>query len=114
MPSHNLISVGALEGNCAVVGACEGAGEIVPCIFHVSRTDNKIKDFKQMCEWYVGDQCIQQTQESILGKGVHEAGELSSACCLSEPNIVCFCRGKTSKIPCKDSNPIDKVMPSFW
>jgi len=76
--------------------------------------DNNIKDFKQMGEWYVGDQCIQKTQDAILGKGVHEAGELSSACCLAEPNIVCFYRDKPSKIPCKDSNPIDKGMPSFW
>jgi len=68
-------------------------GEIVPYIFHMSWTknkDNKIKYFKQMGEWYVGDQCIQQTQDSILGKGVHEAGELVSACCLAEPNIGMF------------------------
>jgi len=92
-------------------------GEIVPYIFHMSWTenkDNKIKYLKQMGEWYVGDQCIQQTQDSILGEGVHEAGELGSACCLAEPNIVCFYRDKPSKIPCKDSNPIDTGKPSFW
>ena len=92
-------------------------GEIVPYIFHMSWTenkDNKMKYFKQMGEWYVGDQCIQQTQDAIIGKGVHETGELSSACCLAEPNIVCFYRDKPSKIPCRDSDPIDRGMPSFW
>jgi len=93
-------------------------GEIVPHIFHMSWTTNKInkvKYFKQMGEWYMKDQCVQHTQDDILGQGgVHVSGELINSCCLTEPNIVCFYRDKPSKIPCKDSPPIDKGKPSFW
>jgi hypothetical protein len=92
-------------------------GEIVPYIFHMSWTTNKVnkvKYFKQMGEWYTGDQCVQHTQDEILGDGVHESGELINSCCLAKPNIVCFYRDKPSKIPCTDSPPIDNGKPSFW
>mmetsp|Transcript_6912 Transcript_6912/g.13031 ORF Transcript_6912/g.13031 Transcript_6912/m.13031 type:complete len:616 (+) Transcript_6912:258-2105(+) len=92
-------------------------GDIVPYIFHMSWTsnkNNKLKYFKQMGEWYTEDKCIQNDRDSILGFHSGDQGTLLSNCCLPEANIVCFYRDKPSKIPCKDSDPIDAGRPSFW
>ena len=98
-------------------------GDIVPYIFHMSWTtnkDNKIKYFQQMGEWYTSQTCIQSTKKAILGgesdqgKGNGEDGVLFQPCCMAEPEIVCHYRDKPSKVPCKDSPPIDKGRPSFW
>jgi hypothetical protein len=90
------------------------AGQIHPIIFHMSWTmnkDNKLLYFRQMGEWYVQDQCIQRKREDILTDG---STELAPKCCSIEPIISCHYRDKPSKIPCKDSPPIDKGRPSFW
>lgn len=88
-------------------------GEVNPHIFHMSWTknkDNKIKFFQQMAEWYTEDKCIQKKRSDI----VDEDSSLVESCCLTEPDVVCHYRDKPSKIPCKDSDPIDKGRPSFW
>jgi len=77
------------------------AGEKKPYIFHMSWTqnkDNKKLYFEQMGEWY--------TKESTTCTGVD--------CCLPQPNITCHYKDKPSKIPCKESPPIDKRGKSFW
>ena len=97
-------------------------GVTVPNIFHMSWTTNKankLKFLQQMGEWYLADQCIEKTKDVILGdhdiKQGGDAGHvLLEPCCLAEPNVVCHYRDKPSKIPCKDSDPIDKGARSFW
>jgi hypothetical protein len=82
-------------------------------IFHMSWTlnkDNKIKFFRQMGEWYLQDQCVVKTASEITAGG----SSLVGACCAAEPLISCHYRDKPSKIPCKDSPPIDAGKPSFW
>ena len=90
--------------------------------------DNKVKFLQQMGQWHVRDVCIAQTRSKIAqesggesGDGsVNENGDTTSStmlfepCCLAQPNIVCHYRDKPSKIPCKESDPIDKGRPSFW
>ncbi len=99
-------------------------GEVDNYIFHMSWTNNKqnkLKYFEQMGEWYLRtDVCYQKTKDAIL-KAHNAAGEhtdradiLVQPCCLTEPKIVCHYRDKPSKIPCKDSPPIDKGKRSFW
>jgi hypothetical protein len=102
--------------------------KVVPEMFHMSWTankKNKVKYFQQFGEWYVADKCIATTKNDIMGKSEHidEDGSgdpniikksLFDQCCLVEPNIVCHYRDKPSKIPCKESDPIDKGRPSFW
>ena len=92
--------------------------KITPFIFHMSWTNNKTnkkKFYQQMGEWYVSDQCADKTETEILGVSDRTEEEiLSHRCCLAEPNIVCHYRDKPSKIPCKDSPPIDKGGRSFW
>lgn len=90
-------------------------GEITPYIFHMSWTankDNKLRYFQQMGEWYTSDSCLQKKKSEIIGE--KPGNDLISACCLAEPNVVCHYRDKPSKIPCKDSPPIDKGRGSFW
>jgi hypothetical protein len=92
------------------------AGIAVPYIFHMSWTlnkSNKIKFYRQMGEWFLNDQCIQQTADHILGHGVQD-GELVQPCCAAEFIFSCHYRDKASKRPCRDSPPIDKDQPSFW
>jgi hypothetical protein len=87
------------------------AGEVQPIIFHMSWTnnkDNKLLFFKQMGEWYVKESCLGKTVQEIGGDNVRES------CCAAEALISCHYRDKPSKIPCKDSPPIDKGRPSFW
>jgi len=77
------------------------ANEIKPYIFHMSWTankDNKKLYYEQMGEWY--------TQEDNSCSGFD--------CCLPQANITCHFRDKPSKIPCKNSPPIDKGRPSWW
>ena len=90
------------------------AGEIEPYIFHMSWTlnkDNKLLFFRQMGEWYVQDKCIGKKVAEIDGGG---GGDLRQSCCSAEALVSCHYRDKPSKIPCKDSPPIDKGRPSFW
>jgi len=92
--------------------------EINPFIFHMSWTknkDNKIKFFQQMGQWYVADSCIAHTKQEIVGNHALDVEDhLSEPCCLAEPNIVCHYRDKPSKVPCRESDPIDAGRPSFW
>ena len=92
--------------------------KVVPEIFHINWTNNKVdklKFYQQMGQWYVNDSCIGGTRDKILGVGEESnAVKLFEPCCLAEPNIICHYRDKPSKIPCKDSAPMDAGRPSFW
>jgi hypothetical protein len=86
-------------------------GAIDPYIFHMSWThnkDNKLLFFKQMGEWYVKQNCVQKKLDEI------EGNDTPATCCAAEPLISCHYRDKPSKMPCKDSPPIDKNGRSFW
>eukprot|EP00535_Pseudo-nitzschia_heimii_P001403 CAMPEP_0197183574 /NCGR_PEP_ID=MMETSP1423-20130617/7889_1 /TAXON_ID=476441 /ORGANISM="Pseudo-nitzschia heimii, Strain UNC1101" /LENGTH=574 /DNA_ID=CAMNT_0042634163 /DNA_START=117 /DNA_END=1838 /DNA_ORIENTATION=+ len=77
-------------------------GKIEPFIFHMSWTqnkDNKKLYYEQMAEWY---------------KKEDDSGCKGLDCCVAEPIITCHYKDKPSKIPCKDSPPIDKNGRSFW
>lgn len=94
------------------------AGEVDPYIFHMSWTmnkDNKLLFFKQMGEWYVQEQCIHKKVDEIPGFIKSDtASSFVSTCCSAEPLISCHYRDKPSKIPCRDSPPIDKGKKSWW
>ena len=86
------------------------AGEVEPWIFHMSWTlnkNNKVLYFEQFGEWWVQEKCIQN-------KAVGSMPDVPGSCCLAEPKFECHYRDKPSKLPCKDSPPIDKGKPSFW
>eukprot|EP00977_Amphora_coffeiformis_P024009 scaffold14974_cov195-Amphora_coffeaeformis.AAC.16 len=86
------------------------AGKVHPYIFHMSWTfnkANKILYFEQFGEWWVQPQCIEN-------KDVGKMDNVQASCCLAEPKFECHYRDKPSKLPCKDSPPIDKGRPSFW
>jgi Nucleotide-diphospho-sugar transferase len=93
---------------------------IKPYIFHMSWTsnkENKRKFFQQMGEWYVHDQCLEKSvkQLGIVGdQGQGAESLLVAKCCAAEPLVSCHYKDKPSKIPCKDSPPIDKGHASFW
>jgi len=91
-------------------------GAVQPFIFHMSWThnkENKIKYYRQLGEWFLQDQCIQKTVDQITGGGGAEA-DLLQSCCAAEPLFSCHYRDKPSKLPCKDSPPIDKGARSWW
>lgn len=96
------------------------AGTEVPFIFHMSWTlnkKNKIKFYRQMGEWFLNDKCVQQTADNILGHAVatsSSTGELVQPCCAADFIFSCHYRDKPSKLPCRDSPPIDGDRPSFW
>jgi hypothetical protein len=99
------------------------SGEVVPEIFHMSWTLNKKdkqKYLEQMGEWYVNSKCVGKTRDAIFGEEREHQRDLSletplvEPCCLVEPDIICHYSDKPSKIPCKDSPPIDKGGRSFW
>jgi len=82
-------------------------------IFHMSWTNsksNKIKFLQQMGEWYLEDTCLEGwgqadwSTDKLKGKN----------CCAAAPVVTCHYRDKPSKIPCKDSPPIDKDARSWW
>ena len=82
-------------------------------IFHMSWTNskfNKIKFLQQMGEWYLEDTCLEGwgwadwSTDKLKGKN----------CCAAAPVVTCHYRDKPSKIPCKDSPPIDKGARSWW
>lgn len=90
------------------------AGKLHPYIFHMSWTlnkDNKLLYFQQMGEWFVQKKCIQMKREAILSPG---ETDLTVPCCSAKPLISCHYRDKPSRIPCRDSPPIDPGKPSFW
>ena len=99
-------------------------GRIEPYIFHMSWTlnkDNKQLFFRQLGEWYVqetctcpSNRCIGKELSDIFGEGDVKAGILEATCCSADPIISCHYRDKPSKIPCRDSPPIDEGRPSFW
>ena len=93
------------------------AGRVTPYIFHMSWTHNKANKalyFRQMGEWYLQDKCVASTVPQITGMETVSNGGLHDSCCAAEPIISCHYRDKPSKIPCKDSPPIDKGRRSFW
>lgn len=93
------------------------AKEVDPYIFHMSWTknkDDKLLFLKQMGEWYVHDQCIHKTTKEITAGDANMDSKIMNACCSVDALISCHYRDKPSKIPCKDSPPIDKDRPSFW
>lgn len=89
-------------------------GNVEPYIFHMSWTENKGNKrlyLEQIGGFWVSDQCVGKTAADIL-QGRSE--DLAASCCLAEPLVKCHYRDKPSKIPCRDSPPIDKGKPSFW
>lgn len=89
------------------------AGEVHPYIFHMSWTENKnnkLLFFRQLGEWYVQDVCVAKGQAEIT---LNE-DNLVATCCAAEPLVSCHYRDKPSKIPCRESPPIDKGRRSFW
>ena len=73
----------------------------LPHLLSYERTankDNKKLFFEQMGYWY--------TQEGNGCNGID--------CCLPQANITCHYKDKPSKIPCKNSPPIDRNGKSFW
>lgn len=101
------------------------AGKIQPYIFHMSWTHNKVNKilfWQQMGEWYVQETCEHKTVPDVLGLSTktmttitaQQQEQFISTCCAREPIITCHYRDKPSKIPCKDSPPIDEGRPSFW
>jgi hypothetical protein len=85
--------------------------QVTPFIFHMSWTlnkGNKLKFFEQMGEWYLNPTCQGKEPKDVSG------GARVSTCCATEPFVTCHYRDKPSKIPCKDSPPIDKHGRSFW
>jgi Nucleotide-diphospho-sugar transferase len=90
------------------------AGQMKPIIFHMSWTlnkNNKLLFLRQMGEWYVQDQCIQEKVSDI-----HDGEEynLVHTCCSAEPLFSCHYRDKPSLKPCTSSPPIDKGRASWW
>jgi len=86
-------------------------GKKSPYIFHMSWTtnkENKRKFLQQMGDWFVNDVCIDQKVDDI------RSDDLSTHCCAAEPLIQCHYRDKPSKVPCTESDPIDKGRRSFW
>jgi hypothetical protein len=80
-------------------------------IFHMSWTNNKvnkIKFYQQMGEWYLKETCSARHASSEL------KGDDTRDCCVAEPIVSCYYRDKPSKVPCKDSPPIDKGGSSWW
>jgi Nucleotide-diphospho-sugar transferase len=97
----------------------------MPYIFHMSWTlnkENKKLFYRQMGEWFLQDTCIGSIREDILqrhhlGKSHsngHGTSVLVAPCCTAEPLVSCHYRDKPSKVPCKESPPIDAGKPSFW
>eukprot|EP00980_Cylindrotheca_fusiformis_P015152 scaffold4183_cov137-Cylindrotheca_fusiformis.AAC.15 len=84
-------------------------GRIKAYIFHMSWTlnkENKIFYFQQMGEWFLREHCIGLPPSAIGGDG--------SGCCSREAIISCHYQDKPSKIPCRDSPPMDPGKTSFW
>jgi len=94
-------------------------GTTVPYVFHISWTANKVdklKYLKQMGLWHVEEKCEDEKGLTLIDelKGHTDKDAVFNACCSVEPLIKCFYRDKPSKIPCKESPPIDMGRPSFW
>ena len=87
-------------------------------IFHISWTenkDNKLLFLRQLGEFYLNDKCIGKSASDILGDQTSfDHAMLIEPCCALEPIFSCHYRDKPSKLPCKDSSPIDKNSRSFW
>ncbi|KAL7580269.1 hypothetical protein ACA910_013003 [Epithemia clementina (nom. ined.)] len=92
-------------------------GTAHPEIFHMSWTkskDNKKKFFEQMGEWFLQDKCTSKSMHEIYPSRPDDKTDMVSDCCSLEPRVSCHYRDKPSKIPCKDSPPIDTGAKSFW
>jgi hypothetical protein len=98
------------------------AGKVHPYIFHMSWTlnkDNKVLFFRQMGDWYLQDVCVGKTVDDVFAQlpdstPKNESGSLVQPCCAAKPLISCHYRDKPSKLPCKDSPPLDPGKSSFW
>lgn len=95
--------------------------EVKPYIFHMSWTtnkENKKKFFEQMGDWFVHDHCIGKNTTSILNGTVLESDAIDLAianvCCMAKAHVKCHYRDKPSRIPCRDSPPIDDGRQSWW
>lgn len=94
-------------------------GKIMPYIFHMSWNNHKIEKrnyLEQMGSFFVAERCVGATASKLSkGKTNGTKSEIFvSTCCVIDPPVTCHYRDKPSKIPCYDSPPIDKGMPSFW
>lgn len=89
------------------------AGSAKPYLFHMSWTAskvNKVKFWQQLGEWYVAETCT--TVDTA--DGVRTLLDQNKGCCITTPEVTCHYMDKPSKIPCKESPPIDKNGQSFW
>jgi Nucleotide-diphospho-sugar transferase len=95
-------------------------GIVKPYIFHMSWTlnkDNKLSFLRQLGEWYVNDQCIDNTVEDIISNTTTTSpasGIVIDNCCSATAIFSCHYRDKPSIHPCKTSPSIDKGKKSWW
>jgi hypothetical protein len=92
-------------------------GKKDPYLLHMSWTknkDNKLLFFEQIGEWYVNEECMHNNVGDVDGVDRSQSVGFAKDCCVAEPIAKCHYRDKPSKIPCKDSPPIDPGKPSFW
>jgi hypothetical protein len=100
-------------------------GNVTPFILHMSWARNKIVKrhyLEQMGFFFVSNHCVGKTTMEIQKNSqqrhtldVHQQRHaLATSCCLAEPIAKCHYRDKPSKIPCRDSPPMEAGAPSFW
>lgn len=93
-------------------------GETDSYIFHMSWTenkDNKLLFLRQLGEWYVNEKCVGKSADDILGGSeLPEGMPLVEPCCAAEALFSCHYKDKPSKLPCKESDTIDKSNRSWW
>eukprot|EP00536_Pseudo-nitzschia_multiseries_P004549 jgi/Psemu1/188355/e_gw1.76.92.1 len=126
---HNRKSKGFLKGLMGVGTNNNDEDKDDTYVFHMSWTaskTDKVKFFQQMGEWYLQDTCVGAKQKqdkdkeqaaiesSDVDADADSSNEKTEECCAADPLVTCHYRDKPSKIPCKDSPPIDKGAASFW
>ena len=85
------------------------AGKVQPYVFHMSWTtnkENKRKFFQQLGDWH--NSCGSSTPLEKMPQ------QSANGCCSVEPIIKCHYRDKPSKVPCRESDPIDEDKKSWW
>ena len=78
--------------------------------------NDKVLFYEQLGEWYLQDTCqgITKAEIDMTFVGTKNTGANIDHCCSATPFVNCHYKDKPSKIPCKDSEPIDKNGRSFW
>lgn len=93
-------------------------GESNAYLIHMSWTENKVNKLlflRQMGDWYVEDQCIENDVTKLVDGGIVSDGSLIGQCCSVEPLFSCHFKDKPSIRPCPDAPLIDKKKnKNFW